>query len=166
MKRIELSQGKVALVDDGDFAWLSKWKWSHNGGYAVRAEGPRGAQRRIAMHREIMQAPKGMVVDHINHDRLDNRRENLRVVDYSANALNRARTIREGFSSKYRGVARRSVPAASKPWRAYFGKKDLATTVTEEEAARLYDLAALRALGPAAQLNFPVRGIEMLRVGE
>lgn len=90
MQTIQLSQGKVSLVGDSDFEWFNQWKWTAmkrgNTWYAVRGGflGPK-----ILMHREIMNAPKDMQVDHINGDGLDNRRENLRVCTNAENGRNR-----------------------------------------------------------------------------
>jgi hypothetical protein len=83
MKQIQLTQGKVALVDDEDFEWLSKWKWyacSKNNDrnvvkwYARRLEG----RKHVYMHREIMKTPKGQVVDHDpDPSGLNNQKANL-----------------------------------------------------------------------------------------
>lgn len=89
MKKIKLSQNKYALVDDGDYDYLNEWKWSFSdmayGGKAYRKEGTKG----IYMHRQIMEAPTTLEVDHINHNTLDNRRANLRLATRSQNAANR-----------------------------------------------------------------------------
>lgn len=60
MKKIPLTQGKFALVDDSDYEWLNQWKWHFHNGYAVMS-GPRGTEKRehILMHREIMKTPNG-----------------------------------------------------------------------------------------------------------
>jgi hypothetical protein len=93
MPLIPLSQGKAAIVDEQDFARLSRHKWyfkmSHRKGYAVR-NARRGDRRiQIRMHNEIMQPPAGFMVDHRNRDSLDNRRSNLRICTKVANAWNR-----------------------------------------------------------------------------
>lgn len=96
MKKIPLTQGKYALVDDEDYEYLSQWKWQyHPKGYATR----RGS---IKMHRIINQTPIGMVTDHINGDGLDNRKLNLRSCTQAQNTMNR----RLGRNSKsgYKGV--------------------------------------------------------------
>src|SRR5687768_11145590 len=90
-KQISLTQGKFATVDDADFDHLNQWKWhfSHYG-YARRTTSSRfGRQKFIFMHREIMQAPDGMDVDHINCNKLDNRRQNLRLCTRADNLRNR-----------------------------------------------------------------------------
>lgn len=73
------------VVDDDDFEWLSKYRWSLSGGYAYTSfhvgmtpDGMRLVQPCL-MHRFIMQPPGKMVVNHINENRLDNRKSNLEV---------------------------------------------------------------------------------------
>lgn len=89
MATICTSKGHSILCDDADYEWLNQYKWSIHKGYAVAA-GPRvnGKQPRLIMHRMIMNAPKGMLVDHINHTRADNRRSNLRIVTAKENQNN------------------------------------------------------------------------------
>lgn len=98
MKEIPLrgasAKGRVALVDDGDFDRLSISKWhADSWGYAFRYDGykeGRKQNKKVYMHREILGAiPDGMVTDHINRDKLDNQRNNLRVVTQLVNAQNK-----------------------------------------------------------------------------
>src|SRR3990167_702232 len=93
MKKIKLSQGKVALVDDEDYEWVNQWKWCYQRcvrpsgeyqGYAIRSLHP-GQMR---MHRLIIGAKKGEEVDHINRNKLDNRRKNLRIAFKNENRHN------------------------------------------------------------------------------
>lgn len=84
MKKIPLTQGKFALVDDADFEWLNQWKWCYGNNEAHR----NGGGKWIKMHRLIMGSPVDKVVDHINGNRFDNRRENLRVCTQQQNTLN------------------------------------------------------------------------------
>ena len=102
MKKIKLTQGKVALVDDGDFEWLSQWKWTYkNGGYAYRSIGSKG---HIFLHRAIMKSPKNLEIDHINGNGLDNRRSNLRFATHKQNIRNQQK--QKNRTSKYKGVSR------------------------------------------------------------
>jgi hypothetical protein len=93
MKLIPLTQGKVAIVDDWDYPKLSQHKWHCSAkGYAVRnskaAESPQ--HHTVWMHREILKPDIGYWTDHINGDKLDNRKANLRVCTDSQNKMNRA----------------------------------------------------------------------------
>ena len=106
MKEIQLTQGKVALVDDEDFEWLNQWKWGvDKDSYAMR-EGPRNGEYRttLKMHRLIAGLIKGdgMCVDHINGNKLDNRRENLRVCSRSENQHNQR--LSKANTSGFKGV--------------------------------------------------------------
>ncbi len=107
MKKIKLTQGKFALVDDEDFERLSKFKWCF-GVYARRNFMVDNKQVGFYMHWDIVGKPlKGMVVDHINGNELDNRRSNLRICTYSENNKN-FKVHREGrvigyTTKKYKG---------------------------------------------------------------
>jgi hypothetical protein len=106
--RILLSQGKYAIVDTEDYEWLSKWKWTlHSQGYAYRnnREGNR-TPRIIFMHRAVNKTPLHLVTDHINRNRLDNRKFNLRSVTKTANAFNTKRN--KNNTTGERGVVYRS----------------------------------------------------------
>ena len=89
----ELGQGKFALVDDDMFEYLNQWKWNYDRGYAYRTQryGLRkfNKKKNIHMHRLILNPPIGLISDHINGDTLDNRRINLRIVNYQQNAFNK-----------------------------------------------------------------------------
>lgn len=93
MEKITLTQSKFALVDDEDYDWLNQWKWhalkNHRDFtfYAIKREG----KEKVRMHRLILGLQKGdgKEVDHINHNGLDNRRSNLRIVSRSENQWNR-----------------------------------------------------------------------------
>jgi HNH endonuclease/AP2 domain len=108
----------------------------------------------LSMHRAIMRAPTGAVVDHINGDTLDNRRSNLRVVTQAQNSRNRRKT--PGLTSAYKGVYYRA-EAKSYPWCAIIQvngmKVQLGQFMTERDAALAYNAAATRLHGEFARLN-------------
>ena len=88
MQRIPLTRGAYALVDDEDLEDLSQYKWQlSNPGYASRHI-PMTDGKNIGMHRHLMNPPKHMEVDHINGNKLDNQRANLRIVTHATNMKN------------------------------------------------------------------------------
>jgi len=95
MKRIPLTQGKCAIVDDDDYKTLSQYKWyalhdiQAEHWTAVRMNKDKPKRRTIYMHRQIINTPLGMETDHINHNGLDNRKCNLRVCTRAENMQNR-----------------------------------------------------------------------------
>lgn len=149
MKIIPVGDDHYAKVDDEDFDKLSIYHWLiHDGTYACRMIG----KRRIYMHREIMNAPRGKVVDHRNRDGLDNRKENLRLGSQSQNLGNSK--SRRG-SSKYKGV---SWYARTQRWQAHLMKDGksigLGYFMVEEDAAKAYDAKAREVFGEYARTNF------------
>jgi len=91
MKKIFLSQNKIAIVDDWWFDYLMQWKWcaswnpTTKGFYAMRVEN----KKTIYMARVVAKTPNGMYCDHIFHRTLDNRESQLRNVTYSQSSMNR-----------------------------------------------------------------------------
>lgn len=75
-------KGKCAIVDDKDYEKVARYRWHYGGGYAISDFG-------VRMHRFIMNPPQDLVIDHINHDRLDNRRSNLKICTQFENSQNR-----------------------------------------------------------------------------
>lgn len=89
---IELTKGKKTLIDTSDYDLVSKRKWYFDRYYAA-TNAPmslvrKGVKRKIYLHRFLLNAREGEEVDHINHDGLDNRRENLRVCSHQENMMN------------------------------------------------------------------------------
>ena len=104
MKEIPLTQGKVAIVDDEDYKYLSQFKWCahkvYNIFYAVRNIREDGKQKTLQMHTAILGRKDGFECDHINGNGLDNRRSNLRLVTHRQNEQNRHKKK----TSKYPGI--------------------------------------------------------------
>lgn len=172
MKTIPLTRGYEALVDDEDFDWLSQFSWHYTQssitetGYARRFEKVDGKKVYTTMHREILNLTgRGVNVDHKNHNGLDNQKENLRVCTLSQNLQNRRVCKTEKNHSKYKGVClSHGRPNRPKKWRAYIGVNrktiHLGFFVTEEEAARAYDEAALKYFREFACINFPPESVQ------
>lgn len=158
-RKIELTNGGFALVDDEDFEMLSKFSWrGHNNGRMTYASaylgGGRKNGRKGYMHRLIMNAQKGQMIDHKNRDGLDNRRENLRFTDRKGNEGNSRPRL--DSRSKYKGVF---FSQENQKWVAQ-GKrngktKHLGTYKTEELAALAFDKSARDYYKDFAFLNFP-----------
>lgn len=154
--------GRVALVDDGDYDLVMQYRWhvrerqlpghSKDGPYAlVNVWLGNGKYHTILMHKLITGWP---MTDHVNHDGLDNRRQNLRHATSSQNQLNRLPV--SGGTSRYKGV---SWVTREQKWRADIRIDSkriyLGAFASEEEAARAYDAMAREKGGGYAYLNFP-----------
>jgi AP2 domain len=160
MKEIQLTQGKVTLVDDDMYEFLSQWKWyahcnkKNKKYYAQRHQRTLLGEKTILMHRVIIDAPNGIEVDHIDGDTLRNLRENLRHATTAQNQHNREKLLNN--TSGYKGVAWHK---RDKKWRVdiTFNRKTFHIGYFEdkEEAARAYDEAAKKYHGEFARLNFP-----------
>lgn len=160
-RRIQLTKGYEAIVDDEDFAVLSQHRWqakvvrqtptSDPHVCAVRSTGGgKKPKRMIYMHREIMGAKARQIVDHINRNPLDNRRDNLRFCTSSGNASNRVYQNKHG----YRGVctSRNKFSVFISVGKKVIQRGGFSSPV---EAARGYDALARELHGEFAVLNFP-----------
>lgn len=150
VRLIPLTDGFYAYVDAADYEWLSRYTWCALDGYAARRE----KRKTIYMHREIMQPPKGMIVDHIDGSRANNCRFNLRVCTHAQNRRN-SRKHRDSVSI-FKGVSYRKQLRKwySQCW--FVGKDRKGAYVDDEvEAARAYDRTAVECFGEFARLNFP-----------
>jgi hypothetical protein len=154
IRHISVGRGRTVVVDAADFDWLSRHTW-HAAGSSEYARATIGGKS-VSMHRLIMNAPLGKVVDHINGNRWDNRRSNLRICTPGENLRN----ARKGRgTSRFKGVfwdsQRRKWGAGIYRdgrhfWLGYF--------TDEVEAAKAYDRAARELFGAFAHLNFPDSG--------
>jgi hypothetical protein len=157
---VELTQGHWTICNTEDWNKISDLTWCtlKQVGRIVAGRTNRSLgyhnQRTELMHRTILSPEEGKVVDHINHDPLDNRRSNLRVCSHLQNNHNRLN--QKGSRSPYKGV---SWFPRSKTWRVrirIMGKETLlGYSKDEKEAAKLYDKAAKKFFGEFACLNFP-----------
>jgi hypothetical protein len=151
VRMIPLGNGFYAYVDAADYEWLSRWTWHlHSGGYAGRSE----KGKTILMHRQIMQPPKGKLVDHSDGNKANNCRFNLRFCNRSENQRNTPK--RRGSVSRYKGVF---YDKRCNRWFAKYrcdGKyHSLGYFDLEADAARAYDRAAVLHYGRFARPNFP-----------
>ena len=150
--RLELDDGQFALVDGEDYQRLAGHLWHCTAyGYAARYGGKDKASDTL-MHREILDVPDDMEVDHANGDKLDNRRANLRLATRSQNAMNQKQHT--DSASPYKGVYWRK---DIKRWHAHIQtdgqKMFLGFFDTAEEGARAYNEAAQKYHGVFAKLN-------------
>ena len=163
MKKIPIGKngqsGKFALVDDEDYDRLMKIKWYfNNGGYAINIVKPGKKNgllkfKHTLMHRLVLNTPEGFDTDHINGDKLDNRKENLRICEHNENMRNQ-KVRQTPKSSKYNGV---TLNKESGKYRAYIviDRKycHLGVFNSAIEAAKAYNAAAIKHFGEFYLLN-------------
>jgi hypothetical protein len=164
MIEISLTKGKISLIDDEDYDLVSQYKWqaqfgphTHYARAALSRTLNNGRQKKIQMHRLIMNAKEGQYIDHINGNGWDNRKENLR---FATNRQNQGNQRIRKFSSVYKGVCWHK---RDKRWVATInidGKtKYLGCSTSEIAAAKLYDKEAIIHFGEFAKLNFGETGL-------
>ncbi len=153
MKEIILTRGLKTVVDDATFENQSGHKWhAENGGgsfYAARKPGAKnGFRKTVYLHREVVCAPIGFEVDHINGNTLDNRISNLRVCTRSQNAKNRK--LSRNSSTGLKGVSQRGLKFRSRIW---IGGKGicLGTFESASDASKAYQDASLFFFGDFAR---------------
>jgi hypothetical protein len=150
---IPLTRGQYATVDDADYPALARFRWFYTStGYAARSAVIDGKHHTLLMHRVLTDALPGQIVDHINGDKLDNRRANLRLVTPAQNQHNRKAPTRS--SSGFKGVQARDSRWIARIYVdgrcVHLGFHDDPVT-----AALVWDHAARRFFGAYARLNFP-----------
>jgi hypothetical protein len=150
MKNRKDDEVKEILVDEDDWHDLMKCSWTNNDGYGMGTI----AKKQIRMHRYIMKMTDSKIfIDHINGNRLDNRKENLREVTASQNGMNKKLRNDINASSKYKGVNKTSTNR--------FGGKitkdgityNLGSFIDEKDAAKAYNEKAIELFGEFSKLN-------------
>lgn len=166
---IPLTQGRIALIDDEDLPLVEVYRWyarKQNRGidlwYAMtnrpQVNGVRPSPAQLLMHRVILGVTdRRVMVDHRNHDGLDNRRSNLRTGTQSHNNANQRKRSRPA-SSQFKGVYWSSTYGT---WiseiQGPHGRRYLGRFPDEVSAALAYDAAAAELFGEFAHLNNPER---------
>lgn len=157
MKTIQLTQNKIALVDDEDFEKINRHKWhvlkTKNNWYAVTKEkNNRKHRKSFLLHRVVLNAPVGLQVDHKDGNGLNNQKENLRLCSLAQNHQ-AFQTKSKNSTSRFRGVRFKK-----NAWDAQIKTKGksfhLGCYKTEEDAARAYDKKARELFGEFAATNF------------
>ena len=156
MKTLELTKGKIALIDDDDYACALQYQWYATlrkcVWYAYRMVCVDDKQAMIFLHRFLMEPPAGMQVDHIDGDGLNCTRANMRLCTLAENTRNRRRPVTN--TSGYKGVSWHKLRGK---WRAEIGvdcrNKHLGLFESKDDAALAYNNAALEHYGEFARLN-------------
>lgn len=156
-KEVPLTRGMVAFVSDCDYERVTQYKWHVKASgcdqVVYYAQSTQFGKTAMKLHRFIMQPKRGEVVDHINHNGLDCRRENMRVVSQHQNILNSRKHANS--KNQFKGVY-------LSPWGSYRvalttqrGFTSFGLHRGEVKAARIYDAIVRRLRGEFAVTNFP-----------
>lgn len=146
--------GTSVLVDDEDYEYLSQFKWhiQKGTGYAARIDRSVVPKRTVFMHKDVMGNPQS-TVDHIHHDRIDNRKQNLRLCTIAQNNYN-SRKRKDGVTSKYKGVYLNKISNMYTSHITFKGKRIfLGNYKIQENAAYYYNEKARELFGEFAYLN-------------
>lgn len=151
MKYIILTRGQLAVIDDEDYELVSQYKWCAKPSWNGKTYYAYGGRGKLQMHRLIVGAIKGELVDHLDDDGLNNRRNNLRKTTTGHNTQRaQISIVSRSKTSQYRGVAFK----AGK-WEVVVAGTYIGRFATELEAARVYDKQAVLWYGSHAYCNFP-----------
>lgn len=159
MIEIPLTQGQVALIDDEDLGLVGRYRWyaawnPHTQSFYAQTNAWLDDDKKhtLRMHRLLLGNPKNVIVDHIDHDTLNNTRANLRLSTNKESSMNRRR--RKDNASGYKGVR---LDKRYGVWIARIqtshGRKDIGRYRTAEEAYAAYCAAALEHHGEFARLT-------------
>ncbi len=153
MKKLKVGSA-IVLVDDENFEYIKQFKWYIVMGYAVRLKISKGKRTTFFMHREIMKVPKGKFTNHINCNRSDNRKSNLRICTIQQNNFHRRPNKNNKLGIK--GVREARTPNKWVAQIEHFKKcYHVGTFNSVIEAGKAYDKKAKELFGEWAHINFP-----------
>lgn len=147
-----LKCGTTLLFDSEDLNIINSYNWQSNNGYIFCQKNIDGKRKRFYLHRFLTNPNDGQVVDHINGNPSDNRRQNLRLCSIKDNVRNRTKN-KHAILSKYKGVRPRGLKFEASIGRNKDDYLYLGTYETEEDAAISYNIAAKDRYGDFANLN-------------
>ena len=153
VKEIYLSNYKeIILIDNSDYEMLMQYNWCIADGYAITSLEINGIKTTKRMHQFLLDTLSGLEIDHIDNNRLNNQRKNLRMVTHQQNMMNKSK--QNGCSSKYKGVCWDN---SRNKWISYIKKnnrcKHLGRFNNEKDAANAYNERAKELFGEYANLN-------------
>jgi hypothetical protein len=167
MRQVSLTKGAIALVDDIDYNLVMSYKWHLDAsGYAAHSfwDASTGKKHNVRLHRLLIRVKPLFTVDHVNGNRLDYRRANLRIATREQNMWNRRKFANR--TSQFKGVKWRKLKSGGH-WQAtvtYHGKRQhLGSFDSEYHAALVYDWAASELFGDFARINFDSRTQQVLQ---